>query len=72
MAYCNHCRLEEMRQRYGAERVTTSAPSTHGFGGGVDVLVDGNWTMWLAELPEKCLNVDYADILKWHEERPVE
>jgi hypothetical protein len=71
MADCNHCRLEEIKRRYGAERVTTAYIKS-GFKVGIDVFVDGHWVMWCMELPEKCLNVDFSDIMKWHEERPVE
>lgn len=71
MAYCNHCRVQELKRLHGQDHVTTG-PSKSGFSGGVDVFVDGHWVMWCMELPEKCIDVDFSDIMKWHAERPIE
>jgi hypothetical protein len=53
---CNYCTHQSIlsRARQEDQSVTIRAKPLKGFPQGVDILLDGKWVAWFAELPTQC------------------
>lgn len=51
MSTCNYCVLKRMRRRAKDEKKKVTLKHEHG---GMSVLVNGKYVVWLMELPNKC------------------